>query len=49
MIAEPTADEAISMLHSVRGQFEMYHKVRIEDKALATTVELAPQYTAARR
>ncbi|MDX8035368.1 ATP-dependent Clp protease ATP-binding subunit [Lentzea sp. BCCO 10_0856] len=44
LIAEPSADEAIAMLHGLRARYEMHHGVRITDEAIVSAVQLSARY-----
>ncbi|XP_028765234.1 chaperone protein ClpC, chloroplastic-like [Neltuma alba] len=43
-IPEPTVDETIQILTGVRERFEIYHKVRYTNEALAAAAQLSHQY-----
>lgn len=44
LIDEPSADDAISILRGIKGNYENHHKVRIKDEALISAVELSQRY-----
>ncbi len=43
-VGEPTADEAIKILHGLRDRYEAHHKVKITDEALEAAVKLSDRY-----
>ncbi|KAG6547437.1 hypothetical protein Mapa_010885 [Marchantia paleacea] len=43
-VPEPTVDETILMLKSLRERYEIYHKLRYSDEALAAAAELSYRY-----
>ncbi len=47
-VGEPTAEEAVDILHDLREKYEEHHRVRITDEALAAAVTLADRYIADR-
>ena len=47
-VGEPTAEEALEILHGLREKYEEHHRVRITDEALAAAVTLADRYIADR-
>ena len=47
-VGEPTAEEALDILHGLRGKYEEHHHVRITDEALSAAVALADRYIADR-
>ena len=47
-VGEPTAEEALDILHGLRGKYEEHHHVRITDEALSAAVTLADRYIADR-
>ncbi len=47
-VGEPTAEEAVDILHGLREKYEEHHHVRITDEALAAAVTLADRYIADR-
>ncbi len=47
-VGEPTAEEALDILHGLRERYEAHHHVRITDAALAAAVTLADRYIADR-
>ncbi|MBR2527185.1 MAG: AAA family ATPase [Blautia sp.] len=44
VVEEPTREETMDILSGLRPLYEDYHKVRIEDEALAAAVELSSRY-----
>ena len=44
MVGEPTAEEALAILHGLRDRYEAHHKVRITDEALHAAVTLSQRY-----
>jgi ATP-dependent Clp protease ATP-binding subunit ClpC len=44
MVNEPTAEEAIDMLHIVRANYEAHHGVSITDEAIEAAVKLSDRY-----
>ena len=47
-VGEPTAEEAVDILHGLREKYEEHHHVRITDEALSAAVTLADRYIADR-
>ena len=47
-VGEPTAEEALAILHGLRERYEKHHQVRITDEALETAVALSDRYIADR-
>lgn len=47
-VGEPSAEEALAILHGLRDRYEAHHKVRITDDALAAAVHLSDRYIADR-
>jgi ATP-dependent Clp protease ATP-binding subunit ClpC len=43
-VDEPSAEDAIKMLHGLRDRYEAHHKVRYSDEALEAAVRLADRY-----
>ena len=43
-VGEPTADEALQILHGLRDKYEAHHKVKITDEALEAAVKLSVRY-----
>ena len=43
-VGEPTAEEALAILHGLRDRYEKHHKVHITDEALESAVSLADRY-----
>lgn len=48
MVGEPSAEEALAILHGLRDRYEAHHKVRITDDALSAAVNLSDRYIADR-
>ncbi len=44
MVDEPDVEEAITMLRTVRGNYEMHHGVNITDEAIEASVKLSDRY-----
>jgi len=44
MVGEPSVEEAIEMLRTVRGNYEIHHGVSITDEAIEAAVKLADRY-----
>lgn len=44
MVGEPSAEEAIEILHGLKDKYEAHHKVRIEDEAIKAAVQLSVRY-----
>jgi ATP-dependent Clp protease ATP-binding subunit ClpB len=44
MIAEPSEEDAISILRGLKDRYETYHHVRIKDEAIIAAVELSHRY-----
>ena len=47
-VGEPTAEEALAILHGLRDRYEAHHKVRITDEALSAAVSFSDRYIADR-
>ena len=47
-VGEPTAEEALAILHGLRDRYEAHHQVRITDEALHAAVTLSDRYIADR-
>ncbi len=47
-VGEPTAEEAVAILHGLRERYEKHHSVHITDSALEAAVDLATRYIADR-
>ncbi len=47
-VGEPTAEEALAILHGLKERYEQHHQVRITDEALETAVSLSDRYIADR-
>lgn len=48
MVDEPTPAESISILRGLKEKYENHHKVRIEDDAIISAVELSHRYITSR-
>ncbi|GAC1380446.1 MAG: ATP-dependent Clp protease ATP-binding subunit [Ktedonobacteraceae bacterium] len=44
MVGEPSVEEAIEMLRTVRGNYEAHHSVNITDEAIEAAVKLSDRY-----
>jgi ATP-dependent Clp protease ATP-binding subunit ClpB len=44
LIAEPSIDDAISILRGLKDRYETHHHVRIKDEAIIAAVELSTRY-----
>ncbi|NYI04877.1 ATP-dependent Clp protease ATP-binding subunit [Allostreptomyces psammosilenae] len=44
LVAEPSVDDAVEILHGLRDRYEAHHQVRITDAALLAAVELSDRY-----
>jgi ATP-dependent Clp protease ATP-binding subunit ClpC len=44
LVAEPSVQETISILHGVRGRYETHHMVRIADESNIAAAELSARY-----
>ncbi len=44
MVGEPSVEEAIAMLRTVRGNYERHHDVKITDEAIEAAVRLSDRY-----
>jgi len=44
MVTEPDRESAISILRGIKDKYETHHKVRIQDGAIITAVELSQRY-----
>jgi len=44
MLNEPTASETIEILHGIKENYEVYHKVKYTDQAIEAAVNLSHQY-----
>ena len=47
-VGEPTAEEALAILHGLRERYEKHHQVHITDEALEAAVSLSDRYIADR-
>lgn len=48
-VLEPTQDEAIEIIQGLKSQYETFHEVKYEDKAIETAVKLTAKYMNDRR
>ena len=48
-VGEPSNEDALEILHGLKGHYEAFHGVRILDESLAAAVELGVRYVADRR
>lgn len=48
-IEEPVADDAVSMIRFMKSNYEEYHKLNVDDLALADCVRMAKRYVKDRR
>ena len=48
MVEEPTIEEAIKILHGIRGAYEEHHRLVISDEALDSAVHLSARYVTER-
>ena len=44
MVAEPTVEDAISIMRGLKERYESHHRVRIKDEAIVASVELSHRY-----
>ncbi len=47
-VVEPSCEDAISMLFSLKEKYEQHHKVKIDDEAIVAAVRLSDRYIADR-
>ena len=47
-VEEPSVEDAIRILHGLRGKYEMHHKARYTDDALKASVNLSSRYLTSR-
>lgn len=47
-VAEPTTDDAITILRGLKEKYEVHHGVRIKDSALVSAVKLSQRYITSR-
>ncbi len=43
-VSEPDVEDTISILRGLKERYEVYHGVRIQDKALVAAAELSDRY-----
>ncbi len=48
MVEEPSVDEALEILHGIRGAYEEHHRLKISDEALEAAVQLSARYVTER-
>ncbi len=48
MVEEPSVEEAIEILHGIRGAYEEHHRLTISDEALEAAVHLSSRYVTER-
>jgi ATP-dependent Clp protease ATP-binding subunit ClpB len=48
LVAEPSAEDTVSILRGIKERYEIHHGVRITDAALAAAVQLSSRYIADR-
>ncbi|MBE9505653.1 MAG: AAA family ATPase, partial [Chloroflexi bacterium] len=48
LVAEPSVEETLAILHGVRSRYEDFHQLTISDDALSSAVSLASRYIADR-
>lgn len=44
IVEEPTAEQALAILNGVKGKYEEFHRIRIEDEAVESAVKLSMRY-----
>ena len=44
LVEEPSAEDTISILRGLKGRFELFHGVRIQDSAIISAVKLSDRY-----
>ena len=44
LVAEPTMEDAISIMRGLKERYESHHRVRIKDEAIVASVELSHRY-----
>ena len=44
LVAEPTMEDAISIMRGLKERYENHHRVRIKDEAIVASVELSQRY-----
>lgn len=44
IVEEPTTGQALDILHGVKGKYEEFHHIRIEDEAIESAVKLSSRY-----
>ncbi|XVV01008.1 ATP-dependent Clp protease ATP-binding subunit [Actinosynnema sp. CA-248983] len=48
LVAEPTPDQAVTILTALRSRYERHHAVRVTDEAIQAAVELSARYVTER-
>ncbi|MDO9087154.1 MAG: ATP-dependent Clp protease ATP-binding subunit [Anaerolineaceae bacterium] len=48
MVEEPSQDEAVAILHGIRGAYEEHHRLIISDEAIDAAVKLSARYVSER-
>ncbi len=48
-VSEPTKEEACRILHGIKGKYEEYHGIIIDDSAVSSAVELSVRYIPSKR
>lgn len=48
MVEEPSIDEAVAILHGIRGAYEEHHRLTISDDAIDSAVKLSARYVSER-
>ena len=48
MVEEPSQDEAVAILHGIRGAYEEHHRLTISDDAIDSAVKLSARYVSER-
>ena len=48
VVAEPSVDETVSILHGIKGQYEIHHDLTISDDAISAAASLASRFIADR-
>lgn len=44
LVSEPTEDQAVKMLKTIRGKYEAFHRVKIPDEVVEAAVKLSKRY-----
>ncbi len=48
VVSEPSVDETVSILHGIKGQYEIHHDLTISDDAISAAASLASRFIADR-